>query len=182
MNFGHCATGQLGTTKSSSGAGISQAGLMGMHKSACCWTEQSGKTQNFKLKSQKKMGKDSILGSSPFPSPFPFCISFDMSEGLSKISPFVEGQYSCRECEMAVWLHYKGWYDVVSGALSPPAAPPAAGAPSEAYTNWKDIDSHSAGAIILSISEEKRSTVQDDEHSGSALWSALKSHYVQTRP
>ncbi|KAI0027768.1 hypothetical protein K488DRAFT_13408, partial [Vararia minispora EC-137] len=56
------------------------------------------------------------------------------------------------------------------------------GAPSEAYTSWKNIDSRSAGAIILSISEKERSTVQDDEHSGSALWSSLKAYHVQVKP
>ncbi|KAI0027144.1 hypothetical protein K488DRAFT_74772 [Vararia minispora EC-137] len=50
--------------------------------------------------------------------------------------------------------------------------------PPEVYISWKDINSCSAGATILFISEEKRSAVQDDKHNISPLWSALKSEQL----
>ena len=71
-----------------------------------------------------------------------------MSEGLPKISPLVEGDYSRWEREMAAWLRYKGWYSTVSGLIPCPPAPESGSTPTPAYISWIDVDSRGNDAVV----------------------------------
>ena len=105
-----------------------------------------------------------------------------MSNNLPKVEQLALGRWNTWNVEISAWLRIKGWYAVVSGSTTCPPAPVADATPTQSYKDWLDVDSRSAGALILSISPEERIFVQEVQDSGSSIYSTLKNRHVQDKP
>jgi hypothetical protein len=62
---------------------------------------------------------------------------------------------------------------------APSLASPATTSPE--LVAWQDIDLRAAGALILLLNEEERSTVDSIDHSASQMWESLLKRHVQTK-
>ena len=104
-----------------------------------------------------------------------------MTDNLPKIEQLTLGRWNTWNTEISAWLRIKGWFAVVSGSTTQPPAPTGDAAPFQAYKDWLEVDSRSAGALILSIAPEERRIVEDVQDSGSAIYAALKARHVQEK-
>lgn len=110
-----------------------------------------------------------------------------MSDQLPKISLRL-GDFPGWDDQFTAWAMYKGIWNVVSGDTKCPSALPS-GSKAEDTTvhdkevaDWKGIDQHTAGAIMLMLSSEERTTLRDHCTSGSALYAAIHARHVQEKP